>query len=231
MQAAGGVCSGCALLQTSRRFARITHGASRQLSQFPLRFCTNNLKQTEQIAHASTVATNPAVSKLQVNAAAVEAPAAVDWEKTAAELDLKSPLEIMDHALATFGNEIAIAFSGAEDVALIEYAHLTGRPYRVFRWVQLPAVHACSCHCQSEAGTLQAYQSAEGGCSAHIQGCTPFPSKKCDREAPIWCSLTKGISRVLVQVHRALTRHAGIACNADIFRRISFKPLQQCEQG
>jgi adenylyl-sulfate reductase (glutathione) len=38
----------------------------------------------------------------------------------------------MDHALATFGSEIAIAFSGAEDVALVEYAHLTGRPYRVF---------------------------------------------------------------------------------------------------
>jgi len=36
-------------------------------------------------------------------------------------------------ALATFGSDIAIAFSGAEDVALIEYAHLTGRPYRVFR--------------------------------------------------------------------------------------------------
>jgi adenylyl-sulfate reductase (glutathione) len=35
-------------------------------------------------------------------------------------------------ALATFGDEIGIAFSGAEDVALIEYAHLTGRPYRVF---------------------------------------------------------------------------------------------------
>jgi adenylyl-sulfate reductase (glutathione) len=27
---------------------------------------------------------------------------------------------------------VAIAFSGAEDVALIEYAHLTGKPYRVF---------------------------------------------------------------------------------------------------
>lgn len=38
----------------------------------------------------------------------------------------------MDHALKTFGNDIAIAFSGAEDVALVEYAHLTGRPYRVF---------------------------------------------------------------------------------------------------
>ena len=36
-------------------------------------------------------------------------------------------------ALATFGDEIGIAFSGAEDVALVEYAHLTGRPFRVFR--------------------------------------------------------------------------------------------------
>lgn len=36
-------------------------------------------------------------------------------------------------ALKTFGSDIGIAFSGAEDVALIEYAHLTGRPYRVFR--------------------------------------------------------------------------------------------------
>ncbi len=35
----------------------------------------------------------------------------------------------------TFGEDIAIAFSGAEDVALVEYAHLTGRPYRVFRCV------------------------------------------------------------------------------------------------
>ncbi|KAG8080417.1 hypothetical protein GUJ93_ZPchr0007g5285 [Zizania palustris] len=38
----------------------------------------------------------------------------------------------MDRALAMFGSEIAIAFSGAEDVALIEYAKLTGRAFRVF---------------------------------------------------------------------------------------------------
>ena len=36
-------------------------------------------------------------------------------------------------ALEAFGEDIAIAFSGAEDVALVEYAHLTGRPFRVFR--------------------------------------------------------------------------------------------------
>lgn len=42
-------------------------------------------------------------------------------------------LYVVTQALKTFGTDIAIAFSGAEDVALIEYAHLTGRPYRVFR--------------------------------------------------------------------------------------------------
>ncbi|KAK1557462.1 hypothetical protein Q3G72_025035 [Acer saccharum] len=55
-----------------------------------------------------------------------------DFEQLAKELEHASPLEIMDKALETFGNDIAIAFSGAEDVALIEYAHLTGRPFRVF---------------------------------------------------------------------------------------------------
>ncbi|PIN09633.1 Phosphoadenosine phosphosulfate reductase [Handroanthus impetiginosus] len=55
-----------------------------------------------------------------------------DYEKLAEGLQNASPLEIMDKALEKFGNDIAIAFSGAEDVALIEYAHLTGRPFRVF---------------------------------------------------------------------------------------------------
>ncbi|KVI09409.1 5'-adenylylsulfate reductase 1, chloroplastic-like [Cynara cardunculus var. scolymus] len=55
-----------------------------------------------------------------------------DIEKLAKNLEKASPLEIMDKALEKYGNDIAIAFSGAEDVALIEYAHLTGRPFRVF---------------------------------------------------------------------------------------------------
>ncbi|OVA03389.1 Phosphoadenosine phosphosulfate reductase [Macleaya cordata] len=55
-----------------------------------------------------------------------------DYEKLARELENASPLEVMDKALEKFGNDIAIAFSGAEDVALIEYARLTGRPFRVF---------------------------------------------------------------------------------------------------
>ncbi|XP_020228714.1 5'-adenylylsulfate reductase 3, chloroplastic [Cajanus cajan] len=55
-----------------------------------------------------------------------------NFEQIATDLENASPLEIMDTALAKFGNHIAIAFSGAEDVALIEYARLTGRPFRVF---------------------------------------------------------------------------------------------------
>ncbi|XWS12848.1 hypothetical protein CRYUN_Cryun37aG0125700 [Craigia yunnanensis] len=57
---------------------------------------------------------------------------AEDYEQLAKELENASPLEIMDKALEKFGNDIAIAFSGAEDVALIEYAKLTGKPFRVF---------------------------------------------------------------------------------------------------
>ncbi|GKV38274.1 hypothetical protein SLEP1_g46200 [Rubroshorea leprosula] len=57
---------------------------------------------------------------------------AEDYERLAKELEKASPLEIIDKALEKFGNDIAIAFSGAEDVALIEYAKLTGRPFRVF---------------------------------------------------------------------------------------------------
>ncbi|KAK9810382.1 hypothetical protein WJX72_009782 [[Myrmecia] bisecta] len=68
----------------------------------------------------------------QVNVAAVAERVKVDFDAVARDLDQKSPLLIVDHALANFGNDVGIAFSGAEDVALIEYAHLTGRPFRVF---------------------------------------------------------------------------------------------------
>ena len=46
-------------------------------------------------------------------------------------------LPCITQALKEFGDDVAIAFSGAEDVALIEYAHLTGRPFRVFRWFDI----------------------------------------------------------------------------------------------
>mmetsp|Transcript_31383 Transcript_31383/g.80089 ORF Transcript_31383/g.80089 Transcript_31383/m.80089 type:complete len:416 (-) Transcript_31383:289-1536(-) len=90
--------------------ARVVAGRRQVLSRRPLVVCNVARRQA-------------------VNAAAVST---MNWEQLAKELDPKSPLEIMDHALKTFGSDIGIAFSGAEDVALIEYAHLTGRPYRVF---------------------------------------------------------------------------------------------------
>jgi adenylyl-sulfate reductase (glutathione) len=55
-----------------------------------------------------------------------------DWNALSTELSEASPFDIVRRALQTFGSDIAIAFSGAEDVALIEYAHLTGLPFRVF---------------------------------------------------------------------------------------------------
>ena len=48
-----------------------------------------------------------------------------------AEYTDKSPSEILELALSQQG-EIAISFSGAEDVVLIDMAHHLGKPYRVF---------------------------------------------------------------------------------------------------
>ena len=62
--------------------------------------------------------------------------------------------KVPTQALATFGDEIGIAFSGAEDVALVEYAHLTGRPYRVFRCLLRRRGGACaSSGCAGKART------------------------------------------------------------------------------
>ncbi|KAL2475646.1 5'-adenylylsulfate reductase 3 [Abeliophyllum distichum] len=74
----------------------------------------------------------PSAATIVAPAEAVEKVEVEGYEKLAKDLQNASPLEIMDKALEKFGNDIAIAFSGVEDVALIEYAHLTGRPFRVF---------------------------------------------------------------------------------------------------
>lgn len=50
----------------------------------------------------------------------------------ASEFATATPAAIVDRTLAEFGAEVAIAFSGAEDVLLIEYASQSGRPFRVF---------------------------------------------------------------------------------------------------
>jgi adenylyl-sulfate reductase (glutathione) len=50
----------------------------------------------------------------------------------ARDLDGALPIAIIERALAEYGGDVALSFSGAEDVLLIEYAHQLGRPYRVF---------------------------------------------------------------------------------------------------
>ncbi len=42
------------------------------------------------------------------------------------------PADLVAHALKAYGGDIAIAFSGAEDVVVIEYAKQSGLPFRVF---------------------------------------------------------------------------------------------------
>jgi thioredoxin-dependent adenylylsulfate APS reductase len=56
----------------------------------------------------------------------------MDESKLARELADAAPGTIVKHALERFGNEVAISFSGAEDVLLIELAAQSGLPYRVF---------------------------------------------------------------------------------------------------
>lgn len=50
----------------------------------------------------------------------------------ASELAGLSPGAVVARALETFAHDVAISFSGAEDVLLIEYAQQSGRPFRVF---------------------------------------------------------------------------------------------------
>lgn len=49
-----------------------------------------------------------------------------------AEYEDASPAVIIQSALERFGSDVAISFSGAEDVLLLEYAKQSGRPFRVF---------------------------------------------------------------------------------------------------
>lgn len=63
----------------------------------------------------------PAVSETPESLAAL----AAAWEK-------RSPPVIVAEALARFGGDCAISFSGAEDVALVHMAAESGLPFRVF---------------------------------------------------------------------------------------------------
>uniref|UniRef100_A0A1D1XL14 adenylyl-sulfate reductase (glutathione) n=1 Tax=Anthurium amnicola TaxID=1678845 RepID=A0A1D1XL14_9ARAE len=103
----------------ARPVRAVDTGRAREPSVAPLAAASATVESATIVAGAAEVGKRGAVET-------------VDFEKLAGELEGASPLEIIDRALELFGNEIAIAFSGAEDVALIEYARLTGRPFRVF---------------------------------------------------------------------------------------------------
>ena len=55
-----------------------------------------------------------------------------DAATLAAELSGRRPEEVVGRALELFGSELAIAFSGAEDVVLIDMAVKSGKPFSVF---------------------------------------------------------------------------------------------------
>jgi phosphoadenosine phosphosulfate reductase len=57
--------------------------------------------------------------------------ASVDIPALEVELESKSPQEILQRALSLFDN-IAISFSGAEDVVLIDMAYRLNKPFKVF---------------------------------------------------------------------------------------------------
>jgi len=60
------------------------------------------------------------------------APGVPDVEALGSELAGRPPQEIVERALSLFGSELAIAFSGAEDVVLIDMAVKSGKPFSVF---------------------------------------------------------------------------------------------------
>lgn len=56
----------------------------------------------------------------------------IDVDALARELEGLSPLSVIKRALAEQGEALAISFSGAEDVLLLEYARQAELPFRVF---------------------------------------------------------------------------------------------------
>lgn len=63
----------------------------------------------------------------------------IDFDKVGQDMDNCSPLEIMDHALATFGDEIAIAFSGRPSSTRYEWTDVF--PIRVPHATRTLCIH------------------------------------------------------------------------------------------
>ena len=56
----------------------------------------------------------------------------IDINTLSVELEGASAARVVARALELFAADVAISFSGAEDVLLIEYAKQSGLPFRVF---------------------------------------------------------------------------------------------------
>lgn len=96
-----------------------TRQTSASLTVVPTRFARGKIRRTSTIhASAETTGDNEAEQYESRNA---------EWIA-----QKKSATAIIEHALSTFPNDTAIAFSGAEDVVLIEFASRTKKPFRVF---------------------------------------------------------------------------------------------------
>ena len=86
------------------------------------RVLTSTLKLIQELTRAET----------QVSAPAVAHPSRADLEQAARALSGSEPQEVVRWALERFGARCAIAFSGAEDVVLIDMAKKTELPFSVF---------------------------------------------------------------------------------------------------
>jgi len=80
------------------------------------------------------------------------------------DLTSATPTDLLAHALKTYGKDVAISFSGAEDVLLIEYAAQTGLPFRVFS-LDTGRLHA---------ETYRFFQAVEERYRLHIEYCFPL---------------------------------------------------------
>ncbi len=86
-----------------------------------------------------------------------------DWDDVSKQLEEAAPGTVIRQALEEFGPDIALSFSGAEDVLLIELAHQTGLPFRVFS-LDTGRLHP---------ETYQFFERVENHYALHIEYCVP----------------------------------------------------------
>ena len=87
-----------------------------------------------RVAYASVLKLLQERLETQMNGAAPRLPSIEPADVAGLQLELaaRPPQEIVRFALSSFGRDCAIAFSGAEDVALIDMAVKSGQPFSLF---------------------------------------------------------------------------------------------------